>query len=242
MPGKELDVDQIAEAAFEMIEKLGNALRKLEVEDGPKLETEHIEMVRFADRLVYRKKVEANAACASLQECVDLAGKLQNEVNGLNADLKERMERHSEVVIPLDPDDPDAGVLPVREEHRSLDNLIAALKHEFKIEFLRVSLERAAIWPDSKSGAKKSSRGEGHDAKARLIAAKVAEIYMLLRNGAVPTYGNDHENRPCTPYTRAVAAVFDLLGIKRPTFRRPCRFVVNEIKAKRMPAEAQLKE
>ena len=207
-----------------------------------KLETEHIEMVCFANRLVYRKKVDANAALESLEKCKTLLYRLQSEFSQLSTDVIDRMERHSEVVIPLDPDDPEAALFPVREEHRSLGNLISALKREFESEFLRVSLERSAIWPDKKPNAGKYDPVPGRDASAMLVAAKVAEIYMHLRNGEIPTYSKDHENMPSTRYTKAVDKVFKVLGITEPKFRRPCEFIVDELKAQRIPAVSLLKE
>ncbi len=242
MPGKEVDLDQILQSLPEMIEQLGVALRKLQIEGGPKLETEHIEMVCFANRLVYRKKVDANAAWKSLEKCNAQLYRLQSEFSQLSTDVIDRMERYSEVVIPLDPDDPDAALLPVREEHRSLDNLISALKREFESEFLRISLERAAIWPEKKPDARKSDPVPNLDARAMLVAAKVAEIYMHLRNGKIPGYAKDDDNRPSSPYTKAVDKVFKTLGITEPTFRRPCKFIVHEIKAQRALAVLRLKE
>lgn len=212
--------EDILNGVDEFLEALRAALQPLEIEGGPAVDYRHLGLFGLLDRLLFESKGEATKAITALEECWKLLARLKTKAQSLPEKIREDLEHQSDAIIPIEDDDPDPSFLPVRNEHRSLLNLLEALQRDFDEEKKRVVRQREALFPEAQTNdtQKKSGRGKAIEPYATALA--VGRIYMELRGGEVPTVKlNEYAGK--TDFEEAVNAVFKILGFKE-GYRGPC--------------------
>jgi hypothetical protein len=209
------------------------ALKKLEIPGGPKLQDEQLERV-LDIWLPTHFQYETFTSKGATQE---LKGKLLDAASSARKLLKNLREIRA-LSFPLYKligqlyFERLAGDLFETEYYWDTEEKIdkdieLAIRQHVRL------LERGAAMADRALSEKWPGRGKGADLRGREIAEAVAQIYMELRNGELPTFGLHGVNGkdPATPYTWAVHEVFSAIGLKM-SFRSPCEKVVKRNKTK----------
>jgi hypothetical protein len=214
-----MDFENLLEEMKKTRANLHKALSELEIEGGPKVDTQLFRFSGIPYRFPFSDLKDASASMKTLEKCLKDAKALRIHVNKLSDLAIEHFEKRSEVIVSVDLDDPDNNFVPVRDAHRSLKELVRALEGELRsFSKVLVKLRKDHFG----TGDEKTVSGRGKALSPYEIALEVGWIYMEVRNGEVPTYSKDFDSRPNTLFTRVVEGVFDALGIKA-NFRAPCK-------------------
>ena len=144
-------------------------LKGLERPEGPKVQAEDLEPWLLPKSLIFRSKREATAASKALNKSIGFLTALASLYRELPAAVDERMNLHSDVIIPEAYSEDEPNLLPRRESHRSYSDLVAALKSEAEAELRRVDDEINLWWAEGKPG-------RGANWGARHIAVDVARL------------------------------------------------------------------
>ncbi|WP_421760325.1 hypothetical protein [Devosia sp.] len=218
-----LQGEVLGRSLVEWQEKVRQALQQLEVRGGPRLDDKHLLVFGLGSDLAFERRGDATEALRSLETAIGLTGQLSVELGSLPPSVLERLDEHLGIIVG-EFDERGQARLAVNGRQTYRD-LMQTVKAELQAERDRVTQERNEYW----SGSGKSPHME-----ARLIAVQVAEIYVELRPGKTPSIGkNSYE--PTTPFTRAVSAVFKLLGVEV-SFRSPCAYAIEELKRRQGPS------
>ena len=210
-------LDDIGDQLIAYLEKGKKILQELEVLDGPKVETEHIEICGLPSGLMFENKNEAASTNEAILECIENLKLVRRKLRIIPSAVTEWMTVYSDVIIPEPGPDDDPDYFPRRDEHRSFENLFDALIAEFQAEAKRIEEDQNKRW---------SGRGPSADWEAREVAVKIAKLYIRLRPDETPTTWVVGKGKtPSTPYARAVDAVLKLKGIKT-RYRKPCEYAI----------------
>lgn len=171
-------LDDIGDQLIAYLEKGKKILQELEVLDGPKVETEHIEICGLPSGLMFENKNEAASTNEAILECIENLKLVRRKLRIIPSAVTEWMTVYSDVIIPEPGPDDDPDYFPRRDEHRSFENLFDALIAEFQAEAKRIEEDQNKRW---------SGRGPSADWEAREVAVKIAKLYIRLRPDETPT-------------------------------------------------------
>jgi hypothetical protein len=216
VPVEDLSVEDLTKRVYELFSKLEKVLRKLELPDGPKLTHQHIGLIGATREFAFSSKKEATDTKHALERAANALKMASIELKALPDTVNRRLALFSKI---SDVDTISDGSDEFIFERPHLD-LILEIESELTAELRRTEDERNLVW---------NGPGKTFDAEARLIAWKVAEIYMQLKPGQIPTISKSNNDEPTSPYTRAVDSVFRLLLIEI-SYRSPCEYVVKKLK------------
>ena len=220
-------LDDLRDKLIARLEKGQKILQELEVLDGPKVETEPIEIFGLPSGLMFENKNEAASTYEAILECIDNLKLARRKLGIIPSAVSARMTIYSGVIIPEPGPDDDPDYFPHRDEHRSFENLFDALIAEFQAEAKRIKEDQNKRW---------SGRGPSADWEAREVAVKIAKLYKRLRPDETPTTWVVAKGKtPSTPYARAVDAALKLKGIKT-GYRMPCDFAIELAKKGECPS------
>jgi len=216
----------VVEQMTEIDRKVETALKKLEIEGGPKVEDEPLELWLITRELPFSGLKEATALIKTLEKCSADACRLKSDLAKLSENALEFVDKNSEAIVSLAPEDGVCDVNSVRHEHSSLSILVRTLEQEFDALANEIVAKRLVAFGVGSDG--KVVKGRGIDLWAYKTAKEVGKVYIRLR-GQLPTYGVDDSSNPSTLFTRTVESIFDAKGISA-NFRGPSERAVKELK------------